>query len=303
MSAAVERVISVVIPTHNRCRALSTVLPSYDDSLIDSIVVVDDGSFDDTVQVVKRFAARARVKVQLLSHTRRLGVQAARMTGVRSVSTDWVLFGEDDVLLGSGCCSRLYEEAMQLGADAIAGRLIPTRCTEPDIGRDSDPVSPSLEVFNPLCFEGRFDLRCASPVRAPYLHAVALIRRSLLTQIGFDARYKGNAFREETDFYLGAAAAGASLLFTPNCLCWHLRGPLARTGGHRASGVSYLRAEFYGFVNTYKLVRKHWSYLVQHHNFSGCPGIYLATQYLTYRIRYALMKAKGGSQLFLRDIS
>jgi len=86
--------ISVVIPTCNRAhivtRAIESVLAQT--LAADQIIVVDDGSTDETHRVVSReFGSRVHYTYQ-----RNAGVSAARNTGVREASGEWVAFLDSD---------------------------------------------------------------------------------------------------------------------------------------------------------------------------------------------------------------
>jgi glycosyltransferase involved in cell wall biosynthesis len=90
--------ISIVIPTFNRGYILARALRSVCEQTYTQyeIVVVDDGSTDDTQDVV---AAVTQTEVRYLRHPRNLGVAAAANTGVRAATGDFLAFmGSDDVL-------------------------------------------------------------------------------------------------------------------------------------------------------------------------------------------------------------
>ncbi|WP_435345946.1 glycosyltransferase family 2 protein [Haloarchaeobius sp. HRN-SO-5] len=86
---------SVVIPTYNRCgsieRAISSVLSQTVDDF--EIIVVDDGSDDDTVAVVESYADD---RVQLVRHEQNRGANAARNSGVKHASGEYISFLDSD---------------------------------------------------------------------------------------------------------------------------------------------------------------------------------------------------------------
>jgi glycosyltransferase involved in cell wall biosynthesis len=59
------------------------------------VVVVDDGSTDDTATVVKAIVG-GDPRVRYVQHERNLGAQAARNSGVRASTGDWVTFLDSD---------------------------------------------------------------------------------------------------------------------------------------------------------------------------------------------------------------
>jgi len=101
---------SVIIPTFNRCemvqRAVRSVLgQSFSDF---EVIVVDDGSTDDTIQVLNTFTGDNRLLV--LSH-RRQGATAARNMGAAKATGQYLLFVDSD------------DELIPNGLEKFAGRL------------------------------------------------------------------------------------------------------------------------------------------------------------------------------------
>ncbi|MDQ3244248.1 MAG: hypothetical protein M3Q09_11005, partial [Gemmatimonadota bacterium] len=69
---------------------------------------------------------------------------------------------------------------------------------------------------------------------------------------------------------------GAVVYFTPNAVCYHLRGPICSTGGQR---VNRLRFEYLAWRNTRYLVSKHWEYLKRAHGFRGSVNGWMVKYY------------------------
>lgn len=263
--------VTILIPTFNRARALEVVWPSYlVHPDVARIVVIDDGSTDDTSERVRELAKTAHIPVDLIRHESQEGQPASRMAGIAAAKTEWVLFGEDDVWLAPDYCSTLLREARELGASIIAGRIVTARVpAEFDERCLADPPSPirnAKEVFNLESMDAQFGERVKSPIPAPYIHSIALIRREVFSKVKFDTWYAGNSWREETDFYLSANAAGAKAYFSGSTVCFHLRGPISALGGQR---VNRLWFEYLAWRNTRYLVTKHWPYLKKEHGLRG----------------------------------
>ncbi len=85
--------ISVVIPVHNRPilvkRAIECVL-NQTFSLYE-IIVVDDGSDDETADVLKTFKNKIKIITQ-----KNLGVSSARNAGIKSAKFQWICFLDSD---------------------------------------------------------------------------------------------------------------------------------------------------------------------------------------------------------------
>lgn len=94
---ATERLISVVIPTYNQAQYLTEAIQSVLDQHINSyeIIVVDDGSIDETAEVVNGFGNRVSYIYQ-----ENQGLAGARNTGICAAQGDYVaLLDSDDMWL------------------------------------------------------------------------------------------------------------------------------------------------------------------------------------------------------------
>jgi glycosyltransferase involved in cell wall biosynthesis len=89
--------VSVVVPTHNRRdlleEALGTIFGQHGVDL--EVIVVDDGSSDDTSEFV---ASVADGRLKVIRHETPLGVSAARNAGLEAATYPWVAFIDDDDL-------------------------------------------------------------------------------------------------------------------------------------------------------------------------------------------------------------
>ncbi|RKZ48343.1 MAG: glycosyltransferase family 2 protein [Gammaproteobacteria bacterium] len=87
--------VSVVIPTYNRVKLLERALASVLGQTLpaDEIIIVDDGSTDNTVSTLKTLHPEVKFIQQ-----DNLGVSAARNTGIAAARHDWIaLLDSDDV--------------------------------------------------------------------------------------------------------------------------------------------------------------------------------------------------------------
>jgi glycosyltransferase involved in cell wall biosynthesis len=85
--------ICVIIPAYNRAhmleRALNSVWSQQPGQPME-VIVVDDGSSDDTADVAARFGAR------VVRHPQNRGLAAARNTGLHATSHPWIAFLDSD---------------------------------------------------------------------------------------------------------------------------------------------------------------------------------------------------------------
>jgi glycosyltransferase involved in cell wall biosynthesis len=101
-----EKLISIIIPTYNRSGLLAKTLQSicqqsvYKRSI--EVIVVDDGSSDDTEAVARSFNLYFTVRY-LFQEDKGYRVASARNLGIRNASADLLLFVDSGVVLGSEC--------------------------------------------------------------------------------------------------------------------------------------------------------------------------------------------------------
>jgi glycosyltransferase involved in cell wall biosynthesis len=90
---------SVIVPVHNRSRLLTETLESIKaQSLGDfEVIVVDDGSTDETADVAREYCA-SDSRFSFLSQSKS-GVSAARNLGMSKATGEWMLFLDSDDLM------------------------------------------------------------------------------------------------------------------------------------------------------------------------------------------------------------
>ena len=106
--------VSVVIPTHNRRELLIQAVASVRSQTMRNleIVVVDDGSTDDTTSALSSISD-VRLRVIHLSEAR--GVSHARNRGIRAATGQWISFLDDDDLWSPEKLARQLQAARETG--------------------------------------------------------------------------------------------------------------------------------------------------------------------------------------------
>jgi glycosyltransferase involved in cell wall biosynthesis len=112
----VKHSLSVIIPCFN---AAATLAEAIESSLAQvdvrpEVVVVDDGSTDQSLAVARGFEPAVRV-----ISGRNRGVSIARNRGIAAATGDWLLFLDADDLLVAGTVRRRLETAEATGADIV----------------------------------------------------------------------------------------------------------------------------------------------------------------------------------------
>lgn len=93
--------ISVIIPTYNRSEILMKSLRAFEQQTLASgdfeILVVSDGSTDDTSQKVKEFARNSRLNIRFLDLPH-IGLPAVRNAGIKKAKGEIIVFMNDDTM-------------------------------------------------------------------------------------------------------------------------------------------------------------------------------------------------------------
>ena len=188
---AEPRLVSIIVPCHNGARFLAEAL---DSALAQThpaieVIVVDDGSIDDTPAVLGRYAGRVRV----LRQPNR-GPSAARNAALEVARGDYVAFLDAD--------DRFLHEKIARQAALLDAR--------PDIGLVYSDWRFIDEDGRVLPGEGRprgeGDLLPALLLGNPIHPLAAVVRRALLAEVGgFDESLRGC---EEWDLFLRLSRRG-----------------------------------------------------------------------------------------------
>jgi glycosyltransferase involved in cell wall biosynthesis len=89
--------IAAIIPTYNEERNVAGVLEVlHASTILDEIIIVDDGSMDKTVEIARRFAATDR-RMQVIQHERNKGKGQAIFTGWAATSAPYLLLLDADL--------------------------------------------------------------------------------------------------------------------------------------------------------------------------------------------------------------
>ena len=226
--------ISVAIPTYDRgdvlVRTIRDVLAQSHENL--ELLVVDQ---------TRSHRPEIRAALEGIRDSRfryfRIGppcLTAARNFALERARAPILVFLDDDVEIG-GNLVETYLEAFRLqpGLSAVAGRVL------------QEGFPPDGEVL-------RFDEYAIThgvftATRPGFTNAFpggncALRVADALKLGGFDRRYRGNSFREESDLSLRMAAAGQLIYYEPRAVLTHLAAP---QGGNRVKTHIYDDFGFY----------------------------------------------------------
>ncbi len=116
--------LSVVVPVYNGARTIGRVVAALSELPIAlagglEIVLVYDGSPDDSLAVCLALAETATVPVIVIEHSRNFGEHQAVMTGLRHARGALIINIDDDLQNPPMEVQRLYDYARETGADVV----------------------------------------------------------------------------------------------------------------------------------------------------------------------------------------
>jgi glycosyltransferase involved in cell wall biosynthesis len=217
--------ISIVVCTYNRStclkNAVESIIAQLDDAPGTELIVIDDGSTDDTQAWMTNLSASAKSKLRYQRQPNS-GLSAARNIGWQLAHGTWVAYLDDDAIAPPGWLSALVSACERAPANVgVIGGPIRLKWSTPK------PLwlTPSLEEWL-TSFEP--EVTAASPIDAPHFRGANMIcRRSALVEHGgFSTKLgrKGTSLlsREECDLDSRFRAAGLVSHFEPAPWVWHV---------------------------------------------------------------------------------
>ena len=175
MQETVTPAISVVIPTYNRANTIKYCL----DSVLAQtygpleVIIVDDCSTDDTVQVVKNYLD-PRVRCIVLE--KNSGAQAARNCGIQEAKGDWIAFQDSD---DEWMADKLEKQVHALAkVDFNPWVVVHTNCITLEVSTGCE------QLLNIPAVEGSDGYRALLSHPGPMFQGMLVSRRAL-QEIGF----------------------------------------------------------------------------------------------------------------------
>jgi hypothetical protein len=243
--------LAVIIVTRNTCALTCAAVRSVfegRDGLVKEVVVVDNGSTDETPQVLPR----AYPQVTFIRSEANLGYARANNLGAGAARGEFLLLLNSDARLNPDTLAQAIGWMRAHPDCGVAGGQL----LNPDGSRQNSIANfPSLatELLNkpllrrvcPRRFPGK-EQAFAEPVEVEsVIGALMLIRREVWQALGgLDERFF--FFLEETDFCLRARGLGWKVFHLPQVRVWHEQGGSARQMS-AAARVEYWRSRYIYF--------------------------------------------------------
>jgi len=206
---------TAVIPTWNRRDLLLNLFESLaaQTRRFDEIIVVDNGSTDNSAELAERAGAR------VLRMGRNSGFAAAVNRGIEAAETDWIAILNNDVTLKSDWLEKLLAVATLEDACFASGKIL--QAADPSrLDGTFDEISRGACASR--CGSGKPDAPAWSQPRrirfAPM--TAAIFRRQLFRDLGgLDETF--GSYMEDVDFGLRCALAGREGSYVPSAVAYH----------------------------------------------------------------------------------
>jgi GT2 family glycosyltransferase len=234
--------VSVVVASYNGARTLRPCLESlerlnYPDY---EVILVDDGSTDDTAAIVKPRPDGSGVfpHLRVIRHEQNAGLSVARNTGIAAATGELVAFTDSDCRADEDWLRYLVSDLLRSGFAGMGGpNLLPPDDSAVAAAVMASPGGPAHVMLNDR--------------EAEHIPGCNMIfHKSVLDALGgFDPLF--NRAGDDVDLCWRLQQAGFKLGFSPSALVWHYR---------RSTVLAYLhQQEGYGEAEAL-LVRKHPEY-------------------------------------------
>jgi hypothetical protein len=208
--------VAAVVPQWNRSGLLQSLLDSCaaQTRKFDEIIVVDNGSTDDSAAVAERAGA------QVLRLGSNLGFAAAVNRGIKAARADWIAILNNDVTLSSDWLQEIVTVAASNDVWFAASKVL-SASAPGMIDGAFDEISRGACACR--CGAGKPDgplwNRRRSIAIAPM--TAALFRRTLFDDVGFlDEAFE--SYMEDVDFGLRCALAGRAGIYVPQAVAKHV---------------------------------------------------------------------------------
>jgi N-acetylglucosaminyl-diphospho-decaprenol L-rhamnosyltransferase len=199
----------------------------------DAVVVVDNGSGDDSADRIERalrtrgFGAFCRVERAL--HNR--GYSAGTNIGIRAIEASYYLLLNADTRMRPGAIARLLAQMHAHPGVGIAGPRLEWPDGRPQVScfRDMSPISEFLAAAQTPALDGALrnfevDMPISDePQEVQWLSfACAMVRREVIEKVGLlDEEYF--MYFEDSDYCRAARMAGFRIYYFPSARVVHLR--------------------------------------------------------------------------------
>lgn len=269
--------VSVVVPTYNRANLLRKLLDSLKAQTYPSnrfeVIVVDDGSTDETEQVVREFAQTVPFTVRYLRQSRK-GPAAARNLGIQHSKGEIIAFVDSDVTVTNEWITNAVRYFKDNRVDGVEGRT------------------------ETVGMETPFAHKASNRRGGQFLTCNIFYSKSVLQKVGgFDESFR-SPHREDSDLAWRVLDAGGRIVFAPDVIAFHPyfpKRPLEALKSYAVLQYDYLLY----FKHPKRFREAGWFPNLRHHLLHCALGI---TTLVALAVKSYLFAAVSGCLLLIRTV-
>lgn len=165
--------ISVIIPNYNYERFISECIHSVINSDFNKnnmeIIVVDDSSTDQSVEIISSFVSSENGLVKLIQNTQNMGLAKTRNIGINAAEGKYLFFLDSDNYIGKSCLSK-HHNFLSQNSDYVA-------CYAP-IQKFNDSNKELTYVFS----NEQYDFEKLK--HGNYIDAMSMIKKDVFEELG-----------------------------------------------------------------------------------------------------------------------
>lgn len=200
-----EKRLSIIVPVYNVEKYLERCVDSLLKQDIDKadyeIILVNDGSTDNSYEIAKRLSNENENIILLTQENK--GLSGARNTGLERAVGKYIMFVDSDDMLFHNVISKILNTAENNKLDVCAYRII-------YYDADGNKHNGSIQPFAPhKIYDGRYALTHGADIGAVWLN---LYSREMLEQ--YHLRFLDKIYHEDVDFNLRMYAYADRMMFT-----------------------------------------------------------------------------------------
>lgn len=226
-----EPTISVVIPAYNAAQTLSQTLAALcaAEPPALEIIVVSDGSTDNTAEIAKSFGVR------VIALDKNIGAAAAKNRGAEAARGDILFFTDADIVPSRDAIGKL-QAAFQSGkVEGVVGLL-----------DERIPHQNWASQYKNLWMNFTYARFVGAERIGLFYTSVAAMKRATFVGLGgFDENYRGASIAEDTEFGQRAWGKQVPIVLEPDLKVVHLKaytlGGVLREDFKRAYALTLMR--------------------------------------------------------------
>jgi glycosyltransferase involved in cell wall biosynthesis len=225
--------VSVIIPNYNYGhyikQCINSVLESEFDHNLLEIIIVDDASPDNSIDIIEHFRNNSKTKIHLLKQNSNMGLAKARNAGIKKASGKYLFLLDSDNYIGKNCIKIHY--------DFLSANTEYAACYAP-IQKFDDQTARMLNMFSNQQYD--YD----KLLYGNYIDAMAMIKKEAVLELGLydeDMPYSG---WEDYELWLRMGSNGKKVYFIDG-------KPLSFYRVHENSMIRSLQTDTIGALAAY----------------------------------------------------